>query len=130
MPFKMKKGKIGTVRSVDRPDITVKLAKAQLRELGVVIRSTGHGEYRVALQGAAEASAYYGTSIQDAYETGLAMARKPSPFSQRDRFMAEARTLYAAGGDAKRVQQLVKLAYAAHRSVMRRPTYLSMTDYG
>jgi hypothetical protein len=48
---------------------------ATLRVLGLTIRKTD-SEYRVNFKGGTEATAYYTTDINDALETGAAMAER------------------------------------------------------
>jgi hypothetical protein len=50
-------------------------AMVTLRKAGVKIHKTNHGEYRVnVIKGGTEATAYYTDDLEDAVNTGLAMA--------------------------------------------------------
>lgn len=49
--------------------------KAELREIGITISvDRDYGEYRVNFAGGSEATAYYTNDIDDALDTGCAMA--------------------------------------------------------
>jgi hypothetical protein len=43
---------------------------------GMTIRKTEHDEYRVNFRGGKEATAYYTTDLDDAYNTGVIMAKE------------------------------------------------------
>ncbi len=63
--------------------LTLKLAKELLRPYGVTVtRRADVGEYRVNLAGFSEATAYYTSSLLDAYGTGLYMADHWLPASE------------------------------------------------
>lgn len=51
-------------------------AKATLRELGLVLKKTDYGEWRVNFKGGPEKTAYYTSDLADAVGTGRAMAKK------------------------------------------------------
>jgi hypothetical protein len=51
--------------------------KAELQALGLVIRKTEYGEYRVNFKGGHEATAYYTTDLADALDTGRTIAAGP-----------------------------------------------------
>lgn len=55
------------------------LAQAALRELGLVIKRTDYGEYRVNYKGGDEGTAYYTDDLDDAVVTGQHMAKHASP---------------------------------------------------
>lgn len=50
--------------------------KKALRDLGMSLRRTQYGEWRVNFANGNESTAYYTDDIDDAYETGLAMAQE------------------------------------------------------
>jgi hypothetical protein len=50
--------------------------QTHLRTKGIVIRKTEAGDYRVNFQGGNEATAGYSDDLEDAYQTGLALARE------------------------------------------------------
>lgn len=54
--------------------MTVSKARVALAQEGIQLTSTQFGEYRVNQRGASESTAYYTDDIDDAYQTGLAMA--------------------------------------------------------
>jgi hypothetical protein len=54
--------------------LTISTVRVALREVGVVIKRTDYGEFRVNFRQAGEATAYYTGDLQDAHDTGLAMA--------------------------------------------------------
>lgn len=54
--------------------LTLVQVKAELNSVNVTIRKRD-GEYRVNLRGGGEATAYYTNDLEDARQTGLAMAR-------------------------------------------------------
>lgn len=56
--------------------MTVAQARMLLDSIGVSIRRTPYGEYRVNYKGGTEATAYYATDLKDAVETGIVMARQ------------------------------------------------------
>ena len=61
------------------PKFTLKMAKARLFLYGMTINKQDTGEYRVAFEGSSfktEPSAYYSDDIDDAVNTGIAMADK------------------------------------------------------
>ncbi len=53
--------------------MTLKDVRQSLRFLGLTIRKTEYGEYRVNFAGKAEETAYYADDLSDAYKTGVAM---------------------------------------------------------
>ena len=53
--------------------MTIKNAQKILAEIGVSLRKTDCGEFRVNFKGGREDSAYYTNCIHDAIETGKAM---------------------------------------------------------
>jgi hypothetical protein len=56
--------------------LTISTVRVALREVGVVIKRTEGGEFRVNFRQAGEATAYYTNDLQDALDTGLSMARQ------------------------------------------------------
>lgn len=57
--------------------MTVRQANKQLKNLGVHIRYIADtGEFRVNFVGGREATAYYGSDLQDAIDTAQAMAKQ------------------------------------------------------
>lgn len=58
---------------------TERSVRQALRDIGVTLgRRNSAGEWRVNLKGGRETTAYYASDIQDALDTGLAMARNAS----------------------------------------------------
>lgn len=55
--------------------LTIKEAKAIIRALGMTLRKTEYGDFRVNYYYAGEPSAYYTTDLQDAVDTAIAMKR-------------------------------------------------------
>lgn len=53
--------------------ITVKQASSKLRELGMTIRNTGFGDYRVNFLHGEERTAYYSDDLDDCVGTAFAM---------------------------------------------------------
>jgi hypothetical protein len=53
--------------------LTLTSVRTQLRQIGVVIKTTEWSEYRVNFRGAGEATAYYTGDLEDARDTGIAM---------------------------------------------------------
>jgi hypothetical protein len=56
--------------------ITIKDAKAQLREVGVSVKKNQYNEFEVRIKGAPESHIYYTDDLQDAVDTGFAIARE------------------------------------------------------
>lgn len=54
---------------------TLKQATAELKAIGMVIRKTDYGEYRINVKGGDEATAYYTPDIEDAVLTALVMKK-------------------------------------------------------
>lgn len=55
--------------------LTMRMARASLREVGVTIRrDVEWGEYVVRIKGSAEGEGYHTSDLADAYQTGHAMA--------------------------------------------------------
>jgi hypothetical protein len=55
--------------------LTLAIVRKELRNVGVVISRTAYGEYRVNFRNGIEATAYYTDALDDARDTGHAMAR-------------------------------------------------------
>lgn len=55
--------------------LTMKVVGAALRAIGVTMRKTEYGEYRVNFRGGTEATACYTDDLRDALDTGIAMVR-------------------------------------------------------
>lgn len=53
--------------------VTLREAREALRAMGISLRSTEHGEYRVCPMGSGESMAYYTDDLCDAVETGKVM---------------------------------------------------------
>ena len=86
--------------------ITFKAAHADLRALGIVLARTGEpGEFRVALANrpARTAQGYYTTDLQDALDTGRAMAAE------------HLRTLHQRAGGKEHFDTGMRLAAATNR---------------
>jgi hypothetical protein len=60
------------------PVLTLAAVSAELRRLGVAIRSAP-GEYRVNYRGGQETTSYHTDDLADALATGRAMAENPPP---------------------------------------------------
>lgn len=54
--------------------VTLADAKSILRNYGMTVNKTVHGEYRVNFRGGSERTAVYENYIEDAINTGIAMA--------------------------------------------------------
>lgn len=54
--------------------MTIKQAKDELASLGISLRKTEFGEFRVNFRGDPEGGAYYTNDLDDAVTTGYAMA--------------------------------------------------------
>lgn len=59
--------------------MTFKQAKAQLRVVGITIRKTQYGEYRVNFVNGTEATAIYDPDLDSAVATGIAMVGRRNP---------------------------------------------------
>jgi hypothetical protein len=78
--------------------LTLEAVKRELDGLGIVIRRSVGGEFRVNLRGGSESTAYYATDLQDALGTGKAMAQPCMRAQAEMRQTAE----YSEGPDAGR----------------------------
>ena len=58
--------------------MTIKQAKEELKQLGITLRKTEDGQYRVNYANGTEETAYYADDITDAVTTGKAMSAEHS----------------------------------------------------
>lgn len=79
---------IGTADACDGRPLTIAVVQSKLREIGMTMRKTGSGEFRVNFRGAHEGAAYYATDLADALLSGRHMAelneRRLIPLGYRD----------------------------------------------
>jgi hypothetical protein len=54
--------------------LTIAIVKTRLAALGITMRKTADGEYKVNYRNSSEASAYYASDLADALSTGEHMA--------------------------------------------------------
>ena len=64
--------------------LTLRRAQSILRKLRIVLNSTPSGEFRVNFITGSEATAYYTSDLDDALETGIAMAERGHQIRQRN----------------------------------------------
>ncbi len=74
--FKRDAKKRASRRNPTSGGVTQKEAMKALKNVGIVLKRTEYGEYRVNFKGGKEASAYYTDDLQDAIDTGMAMFKR------------------------------------------------------
>ncbi len=63
-----------TIVEIEESTVTFKAVRESLKSIGMSIKATGYGDFRVAFQGKGnEDSAYYTSDLRDAYDTALLM---------------------------------------------------------
>jgi len=65
--------------------MTIQEAKSIVRHLGLILRKVRSGDYRVNFPDGNESTAYYTKELEDAVNTAVEMARKPTLVSRRGR---------------------------------------------
>ena len=77
-----------------RNTLTNVFVRTDLAGRGVKFKATGHGDFRICVAGEGEAAAYYTDDLQDALETGRAMADHADKRAKAARIAAQEAVTY------------------------------------